>query len=421
MSEALLDALFKEFESHLDHESNSKIFFSGKFGIGKTTFLKKFFTKNDDKYYCFHLYPVNYQISSNDDIIDYLKYDLLVDLISKNEGVLREDDFGSFIDLQRLLYLYATDNDNLKGVFTKTIETISKLQKPLEATISVISSFLKFKEKIEKYDSKKIEEFLKETKARRILEPDLVSNLLKEKISTEKGEKKSVLIIDDLDRIDPKQLFRILNVFSAHFDLPPDNQENKFGFDKIILTGDVKNIKSIFHHFYGSETDFNGYFDKFFSKEIFELNNQKIIQTHLFSSGEYKQLHDLVNYLAFNALNNDLECKLTFRRILKRSELPVKYTLSCYNNSELIENFKGLIEVFGDFDFVQSLINEVRESEVYKGIDYKKFIEIFQKYLVVKSEGDIKSLPEELAKQQFFDLFIECIKKYKFSKIVNKN
>ena len=31
-----------------------------------------------------------------------------------------------------------------------------------------------------------------------------------------KGEKKNVLIVDDMDRIDPEHLFRILNVLSAH-------------------------------------------------------------------------------------------------------------------------------------------------------------------------------------------------------------
>ena len=33
-----------------------------------------------------------------------------------------------------------------------------------------------------------------------------------------KKAKKPVLIIEDLDRLDPKHLFRILNVVSAHID-----------------------------------------------------------------------------------------------------------------------------------------------------------------------------------------------------------
>ena len=34
-----------------------------------------------------------------------------------------------------------------------------------------------------------------------------------------KDGKKTVLIIDDLDRIDPEHIFRLLNVFAAHLDI----------------------------------------------------------------------------------------------------------------------------------------------------------------------------------------------------------
>lgn len=53
--------------------------------------------------------------------------------------------------------------------------------------------------------------------------------------------------------MDPEHIFRILNVFSAHFgdDLDADFSHNKFGFDKVLLLCDYDNIKNIYHHFYG--------------------------------------------------------------------------------------------------------------------------------------------------------------------------
>ncbi len=81
---------------------------------------------------------------------------------------------------------------------------------------------------------------------------------------------------DDFDRIDPEHVFRILNIFAAYFDDNLYNGKgklNKFGFDKIIIVCDYNNLKSIFHHKYGSKTDFGGYINQFYSKKPFEVKN----------------------------------------------------------------------------------------------------------------------------------------------------
>lgn len=83
------------------------------------------------------------------------------------------------------------------------------------------------------------------------------------------------MVIDDLDRIDPEHIFRILNVFAAHFDKDADN--NKFNFDKVIISCDIENIRRIFRNRYGMDADFNGYIDKFFSKGIFSFQNKNNI------------------------------------------------------------------------------------------------------------------------------------------------
>ena len=97
----------------------------------------------------------------------------------------------------------------------------------------------------------------------------------------ERTNKEVVLVIEDLDRIDPAHLFRILNVFSAHIDycyknlISPDTSVmcgNKFGFDNVVLVADYENIKYIFEHFYGNKTDFGGYICKFLSSTYFQYS-----------------------------------------------------------------------------------------------------------------------------------------------------
>ena len=100
---------------------------------------------------------------------------------------------------------------------------------------------------------------------------------------TEWNSKKAVLIIEDLDRLDPKHLFRILNVLSAHIDdtSTPDVVTNKFGFDNIVLVMDYETTEHIFHHFYGKEACYEGYMSKFLSREPFRYSIRPYIAVPL--------------------------------------------------------------------------------------------------------------------------------------------
>ena len=111
-------------------------------------------------------------------------------------------------------------------------------------------------------------------KEKDISETDYLSHLLKEKIIQQKSDKKSVLVLDDMDRIDPDHIFRILNILSAYFE---KEHENKFGFDLIIIVADYTNIKHIFHHKYGNNADFGGYLDKFFTISPYYFDNKKAV------------------------------------------------------------------------------------------------------------------------------------------------
>jgi hypothetical protein len=266
------------FENHLALSSNNRLIFSGIFGIGKTTFLKEYFSENE-KFECFTLSPVNYSISNNEDILEYIKYDLIFELLSKNVEY-KVEKFP--IELTSQFYIH----ENFVEIFASIAKYCGKIGK----TVSDIALDLKkLKNDIEKHKEKyqidekqELIDFLTEISDRpgSIFEENHITLLISNLIETlKKEEKETILIIDDLDRLDPEHIFRILNVFACHFDI--DSTTNKFGIEKIILVCDIENIRNIFNSKYGQKTDFSGYIDKFFSNEIFFFNSKKEISETL--------------------------------------------------------------------------------------------------------------------------------------------
>ena len=128
-------------------------------------------------------------------------------------------------------------------------------------------------------EKKELIDFLKELTARdnSIYEENRITELISGLVQKLKeNNKEIVLVIDDLDRLDPEHIFRILNVFACHFDIG-NFTENKFGFHKIILVCDIENIRNLFHSKYGTNVDFSGYIDKFYSREIHYFDNKEIV------------------------------------------------------------------------------------------------------------------------------------------------
>jgi len=85
--------LYSGFKKHINIVNNDRIFFSGKFGTGKTTFLNDFFKEHTDEYDCYHLFPVNYQINKNEDIVELLKYDILVEILKRSKSSITKTVF----------------------------------------------------------------------------------------------------------------------------------------------------------------------------------------------------------------------------------------------------------------------------------------------------------------------------------------
>ena len=72
----------ERFADFLKQKDNENIIFSGAFGIGKSYFLNNFFNQHKDKYTGIYLTPINYSVANNEDIFEYIKVDILMQLSS---------------------------------------------------------------------------------------------------------------------------------------------------------------------------------------------------------------------------------------------------------------------------------------------------------------------------------------------------
>lgn len=294
----------KDFYHHLNEATIDRTIFSAKFGDGKTEFLKQFKEKYQNEYDFYTLYPVNYQIAPNEQIMEYIKRDLLFQLILNNkieQGIEIPDSIAfqwylcnNPFDIIRDCMKFAPSLIGTMAQYQMVLEGVTALA---ETIIKQYQKFKDFKEEINNNSFKEgvnyIGRFNNETGS--IYELDPISWIIAKSITAEKG-KTSVLIIEDLDRIDPAHLFRILNIFSAHIDRqyllsdqniikddeekPLDQLPNKFGFKKIIFVMDAEATKAIYEKFYGNY-NYQGYISKFISKRIFEYSITKLALSKL--------------------------------------------------------------------------------------------------------------------------------------------
>ena len=110
--------LYKDFKQHLDIDGNSRILFSAPFGKGKTTYLQSFFEYHKEDYETFHLFPVNYEISSNENIMDYIKYDLVGKLYEQNTEQNTKEDFKNELGVHLKKLAIATGKE-LKNILAE--------------------------------------------------------------------------------------------------------------------------------------------------------------------------------------------------------------------------------------------------------------------------------------------------------------
>ena len=238
-----------EFEKHLN--LNRQTIVSAKFGDGKTYFLNKYIEQHEQDTFFIVLHPVNYVVSSNEDIFEYIKRDILCSLVHRTE--FKET---NWVDIFKGIW----KSDSI----LESVETITEYV-PYGKIATIPFRFL---EKVNnEYSVNKFFELFKE-KPGSLFEMDQFTVAIQHTIERiQKRGIRSVLIIEDLDRIDPEHLFRILNVLGAHVD--EGKNTNKFGFDNIIAVLDYDTTRHIFHHFYGEKANYEGYMTKFMSHNPF--------------------------------------------------------------------------------------------------------------------------------------------------------
>ena len=309
-----------KFESHLKDPKNTKILFSAPYGQGKSTFLDVYFKTKFNEYNVFKVFPVNYSVASNEDIFRYIKSDILSQLLLK----------GVEFDINEIGYSKAflehVKNDPVK-VFAPFLQSIPKVGK------QIYDIFEQVRKKVFQDDEKDANQFVKDVYHEEggIYEDNfftqLIRHLLEKNKKLEGGS--NVLVIDDLDRMDPDHIFRILNVISAHYDtyrLLDDQDHNKFGFDKIIIVCDIENIRHIFRHKYGAKTDFEGYMNKFYSTETFHFDNKEVYLELIRSfkvrdlKPNYKKLYEAFEFISKCFIESK---QLSLREILKLQMFPL--------------------------------------------------------------------------------------------------
>lgn len=298
----------KEFQEHL--VCHPRTILSAKYGDGKSYFLDAF--KNDKgvkrKFKFITVYPVNYQVLENQDIFDVIKYDILLqmglnDMLDESIDVSSRDAF---------LYCIKTNGLDLLGNLfdvagsiegAPIVKAIGKIGKALTKVIQKVNDANKDYQEYKKGDLGVLDNYVEKIDKISIYEEDLITQIIQKGIAAwrkrnRNGKKRVVLLLEDMDRVDPAHLFRIMNIFSAHMDfsyrygISPDSslQGNKFGVDNVVMVIHYENLESIFHHFYGEDTCFEGYIHKFADKGkfVYSLKTEAI-------KYYYKSLNNISN------------------------------------------------------------------------------------------------------------------------------
>ena len=297
------NSIIEDFKEHLDLDLNQRILFTAPFGAGKSTFINDFEEEHNKEYRFIRLYPVNYAVSANEDVFELIKFDILYELMAHHQAEinLQEKDFDFWLrmsmfmqnkaDLMPLFLFVLSQHEKIGKSAAVFIGAFEKILKPLNKGFKEYSDQIKIDELadistfLESFENKKGNQYEMDATSQFIY--DLVDRLKGDELPNQevvndedkKRENQTVLVIDDLDRLDPDHIFRLFNIFSAH--THSINGENKFGFDKVIFVCDIENIRKIYAHKYGKGVDFAGYMDKFYSLKPFEFDHKEHLTNKL--------------------------------------------------------------------------------------------------------------------------------------------
>lgn len=418
INEIPIDQPIIKFDTYI--KENDRIIFSAKFGDGKSYFLSKFMKSTRGKKYIFiPIYPVNYQVADNKDIFEYIKRDILIRLLMIGEIDFSAEEFTPSLKLYSLLQ---TKGVEIGLELLKALPEINLfgIKINLKSIRNIIEAYENIKEKYDEHstslksDEKKIQAYINQHEPEKgsIYEFDFMSQIICDTINyiKKKKKKKVVLLIEDLDRIDPAHIFRILNIFSVHIDwynVHPNSglsteMVNKFNFDKVVTVCDYDNIKSIYHHLYGEKTDFDGYIGKFSSNKPFMYSIHQTIYDHIFDN-----VH--IDLKKYPCLINELT-KSIISKIMTGAKLKVNLrsinTFLCCSNDFIDVNTPVKIEP----KITDHYINEPEniQIQISTNCDLTKFLCLVSNFGLTKSEL-AQIYFHVKAESEFFEMLIPSI------------
>lgn len=390
-----IDEDLDKFKAYLD--AHSRCIFSAKFGNGKSYFINRFMEKHADDYLFIPIYPVNYQVMDNKDIFELIKRDILIKLLSSGEIEIDNIEFDSIF---LYYHFFTSKSGEILSSLLNTIPAINifgfelNIGNVVKQTENIKQKFKEWKEQINDTQDKFTEDFITQFSNRHgsIYEFDAISQLICEFIKQYKGKnptKKVVLIIEDLDRIDPAHIFRILNVFSAHFDrytpglteFETTDGDNKFCLDKIVSICDISNIETIYHHVYGEKTDFLGYISKFSNSRPYNYSLSDKLEDYIINHLLDKRL---LNYPTIckklvskilTRMNNNQSLEYNLRLIITRiknaqplvihKQLTSRYKVFMTINISSDSPFTYLLSILKNFDIpLNDIMDDDEQQEI---------------------------------------------------------
>lgn len=439
------DNIYNSFNSHFNIENNSRILFTGRFGTGKTTFLDSFFEHNND-FNVFRLYPVSYSVSPNDDVFELIRYDILFQLWeSCSDNLLLKKGKESLLLGDQIKFVKSIKWTpilmNLLGLLDKTGNI-----KSVESIITEVKAqYDDFQAQLKEGDEEKMFKFFITlySKSGNCRERDLITELIIDLLKrlSEKTGKKNILIIDDLDRLDPEHIFRLFNIFSVNFG--KEQTLNKFNFDKIIFVCDIDNIRKIYYHFYGKNVDFEGYIDKFYSISPFRFNMNQILISYTSEVINRLKLYYYLSRYGDNAIHRVLfaifkilmyENKINLRTILKSSSINIDSNVVVFlpngdynviSNSPILLILEGLKSLFESSDEMHNVFASLRHYNQFNFTSNKdinisikesrEFIDLMNLCLPILVDYDELEMQNQGLNPADIEQDIEGIGKVKFS------
>lgn len=371
-----ISAKINEFVQYLN--TSDRIILSAKFGDGKTYFLNELRKDKDlsDDYEFYTVYPVNYSVAKTEDVFEYIKRDIILQMSNKKQlDNIDLDAFfeavKSFVDISSVVsfLLSFVPCGNLYNNIIDRFERATKTYKEKRHTsVQYLSMFKNQRGGL--YEDDGYTELIKET-----------LRWVKEDHGNDHKGKKTVLIIEDLDRLDPQHLFRILNVLSAHIDdtSEPDKVSNKFGFDNIVLVMDYETTEHIFHHFYGEKANYSGYMSKFLARAPFRYSIKELARNQLIEKiGQTLKIEGTI--LHMNAFLGNI-AEMSLRDLMKIASFDTKErrpkdalkvnSMSFSTDLPIFSLVLLMIECGMDND---SIVNELTSSYGYDSIEYLRLI-----------------------------------------------